>query len=308
MGTVYSGVVPNMVRFFPDRRGLASGILAAGVGTGALIWAPVAAMMIKKYSVLPTFKMLGVLYLVLLCVLSLLMKTAPAGFAPEGWNPSKEGQKNIDMPDKDWRGMLLDPLFYCLAAVYVAGGIAGLMIVAHASPILQTVGQYSVIAAGSWVGILAIFNSGGRAGWGFISDKIGRMPSILIIYTILGLAMLWLAFTPFAVVVPVLIVGSCFGGFMGMIASITADAFGPKYLPVNFGVMFLPFGVAAFIGPRLAAVIKAGSGNYSKAFLIAGILSFLGIAFAFLAQKLLQRRKEAVSGFGSMKLRQGTTQ
>ena len=309
MGTIYSGVVPNLVRFFPDRRGLASGILAAGVGTGALIWAPVAALMIKNYSVLPTFKMLGTLYLVLLCLLSLMMKTAPADFAPEGWKPSEAEQKNLNVPEKDWRGMLLDPLYYCLAAVYVTGGIAGLMIVAHASPILQSVGQYSAVVAGSWVGVLAIFNSGGRAGWGFISDKIGRMLSILIIYTILGGAMLWLAVSPIAVVIPLLLVGSCFGGFMGMIASITADAFGPKHLAVNFGVMFLPFGVAAFIGPRLAAVIKAGTGNYSRAFLIASILSFLGIGFALIAQKLLQRKKkEVVSGVDPTKLQQEAAQ
>lgn len=294
MGTVYSGVVPNMVRFFPDRRGLASGVLAAGVGSGALLWAPVAAFMIKNYSVLPTFKMLGGLYLVLLCVLSLLMQTAPDEFKPKGWQPSEGAQQALNVQNKSWSGMLADPLYYCLAAIYIGGGIAGLMIVAHASPILQSVGGYSAIAAGSWVGILAICNSAGRAGWGFISDKIGRMPSIIIVYLILGIAMFWLAATPFAVIVPVLIAGSCFGGFMGMIAPITADAFGPKYLPVNFGVMFFPFGVAAFIGPRLAASMKASTGNYSQAFLIASILSFAGVGFAFLASKLLQRRKAAV--------------
>jgi OFA family oxalate/formate antiporter-like MFS transporter len=79
MGTIYSGIVPNMVRFFPDRRGLVSGILAAGVGSGALIWAPVAAIMIEKYQVVMTFKILGLLYLVLLCGLSLIIRTAPAG-------------------------------------------------------------------------------------------------------------------------------------------------------------------------------------------------------------------------------------
>jgi len=292
MGTIYSGVVPNLVRFFPDHRGLASGILAAGVGSGALLWAPVAALMIKSYTVLPTFKTLGILYLVALCLLSLLIKTAPADYTPEGWTPSVRNQKSLSVADKSWSQMLLDPLYYCLAAVYITGGIAGLMIVAHASPILQSVAGFTAVAAGSYVGVLAIFNSCGRAGWGFISDKIGRMPSILMIYAILGGAMLWLATSSFAVVVPVLVVGSCFGGFMGMIAPITADAFGPKNLAVNFGIMFLPFGIAAFIGPRLAAVIKADSGNYSLAFLIASILSFMGIGFALASQKRLNRQKD----------------
>ena len=293
MGTIYSGVVPNIVRFFPDRRGLASGILAAGVGSGALLWAPVAALMIKSYSVLPTFKMLGILYLVTLCLLSVLIKTAPADYTPEGWTPSETQQKNLNIVDKTWNQMLIDPLYYCLAAVYVTGGIAGLMVVAHASPILQSVGGFTAIAAGSYVGILAIFNSLGRAGWGLISDKIGRIPSLLIIYSILGGSMLWLATTPVAVVVPVLVAGSCFGGFMGMIAPITADAFGPKNLAVNFGVMFLPFGAAAFIGPRLAAVMKAASGNYSQAFMITSILSLMGIGFVLISKTILNHRRTA---------------
>jgi len=291
MGTIYSGIVPNMVRFFPDRRGLVSGILAAGVGSGAFLWAPVAAIMIEKYQVLTTFKMLGALYLVLLCALSLIIQTAPAGFVPAGWTPSAVQQKALGIKDKDWRGMLGDPLFYCLAAVIVAGGISGLMIVAHASPILQSVGMYSAVAAGSWVGVLALCNSGGRVCWGFISDRIGRMPSLVIIYTILGIAMFWLASSSVAVVIPVLTVGMCFGGFMGMLASLTADAFGPKFLAVNFGVMFLPFGAAAFTGPRLAAVINAADGSYSRAFLIASVLSFAGIVLAIVASMLLQRRR-----------------
>lgn len=291
MGTIYSGIVPNMVRFFPDRRGLVSGILAAGVGSGAILWAPVAAMMIKNYQVLPTFKILGSLYLLLLCGLSLFIQTAPAGYIPVGWKPSAVQQKALGIADKDWRGMLLDPMFYCLAAVIVLGAISGLMIVAHASPILQAVGQYSAIVAGSWVGVLALCNSGGRVGWGFISDRIGRMPSLMIIYTILGGAMFWLASSSYMVVVPVLVVGMCFGGFMGMLASLTADAFGAKNLALNFGVMFLPFGLAAFTGPRLAAVIKASSGNYSQAFYIASILSFIAIGMVIIATIMLNRRR-----------------
>jgi OFA family oxalate/formate antiporter-like MFS transporter len=198
--------------------------------------------------------------------------------------------------------MLLDPLYYCLAAIIAIGGISGLMIIAHASPILQSVGLYSAVAAGSWVGVLALCNSGGRVGWGFISDRIGRMPSFIIIYIILGLAMFWLASTSYAVVVPILIVGMCFGGFMGMLASLTADAFGTKFLAVNFGVMFLPFGIGAFIGPRLAGVIKASSGNYSQAFLIASVLTFVGIGLAIVASMLLKRRRRVAEASIGMAL------
>lgn len=290
MGTIYSGVVPNLVRFFPDRRGMASGVLAAGVGCAALLWAPVAVNMIKTFTILPTFKMLGCLYLVGICVLGMLMKTAPDGFAPAGWVPSAQSQKALNIPDRDWKGMLADPLYYLLSATIMMGALSGLMIIAHASPILQSIGGYSAVAAGSWVGILAVCNSSGRAGWGVISDRCGRMSTMVVIFIVLGCAMFWLATKPVAVLIPVLIVGMSFGGFMGQLASITADAYGAKYLPMNFGVMFVPFSAGAFFGPRLAGSIKVATGSYSQAFLIASILCLVAIGLAIVSRKILQKR------------------
>lgn len=290
MGAIYSGVVPNLVRFFPDRRGMASGVLAAGVGCAALLWAPVSVNLIKAYTVLPTFKMLGTFYLFGICLLGLLIETAPDGFTPAGWVPSGQTQKAMNIPDKDWKQMLCDPLYYLFAGTIIMGAISGLMIIAHASPILQSVGGYSAVAAGSWVGILALCNSSGRAGWGLVSDRFGRMPTMVVIYLILGAAMFWLASTPIAVIVPVLLVGMSFGGFMGQLASLTADAFGSRHLAMNFGVMFVPFSVGAFIGPRFAASIKTASGNYNQAFLIASVLCGVGIVLAIIARRTLQKR------------------
>jgi MFS transporter, OFA family, oxalate/formate antiporter len=295
MGTIYSGVMPNLVRFFPDRRGLAAGILAAGVGSGAVIWAPIAAHLIGDVGVLPTFKILGTVYLVVLCGSAPFIGTAPAGFVPQGWKQSRAVREVADAPDKDWRRMMSDPIFFCLAAIIAAGAMAGLMIIAHASPILQTVGGYSAITAGSWVGVLALFNSAGRLGWGFVSDRIGRPPALIIIYAILSTTMLWLASMPLEVVMPLLIVGSCFGGLMGMIAPLTADCFGPKHLAMNFGILFSPFAIGAFIGPRLAGVIMNETGSYSRAFLMAGILSFVAVGLALLARTTLQRRRTAAA-------------
>ena len=109
MGFCYSGVVPNMVRFFPERRGLVSGILAAGVGSGALLWAPAATIMIREYGVLSTFKIIGVFSFILLLFLSMLMKTAPVDFVPEGFTPSAQPGKALEVPNKNWREMLMDP-------------------------------------------------------------------------------------------------------------------------------------------------------------------------------------------------------
>ena len=300
MGIVYSGVVPNIVKFFPDRRGLASGVLAAGVGLGPMIWGPIAALLVEKYTVLSTFKVFGVFSLVVLCAIAALIETAPAGFSPAGWTPSKVQQQNLSVVDKNWLGLLADPLYYCFVAVYALGAGSGLMIIASASPIMQSAGGYTPVVAGSWVGVLSACNFGGRMGWGWISDRIGRMTSLIIIYAILGCAMLWLASTGWQVVVPLLLVGMCFGGFMGMLASLTADAFGTKHMALNFGLMFVPFAIGAMIGPRLGAVMKQNTGSYSEAFLYGSIFAFIAIVLAIVAGWMMKRRRQQFAGTASV--------
>jgi len=291
-GLIYSAVLPAMVKFFPDRRGLASGFLVAGIGAAPLIWAPIGVYLIEHYGVLSTFKILGVLNLVVFCVLGFFVQPPPVGFTPAGWVPSKIQQQNLAVVDKNWLGMLCDPLYYCISLGIGMGALSGLMITAAASPILQSVGGYTAAVASYWVGILAVCNLAGRLGWGWISDRVGRMPSLITIYAILGCAMLWMAFTDYRVVVPLLLVGMCFGGFMGMPGSLTADAFGTKYLTFNFVVLFCPFAVGAFIGPRLGPAIKESTGSYSEAFLYGGILAFIAVVLAIIAALIMRQRRK----------------
>ena len=130
------------------------------------------------------------------------------------------------------------------------------------------------------ISILALANTGGRIFWGWVSDKIGRFNTVVVMFVLGGIAMLVLPAISglFAFVMVLIVVGLCFGGFMGIFPSITADAFGPKNLGMNYGVMFTAFGFAAFVGPRLAATVKeVHHGDYTYAFLIAAALSLLGI-------------------------------
>jgi len=100
-------------------------------------------------------------------------------------------------------------------------------------------------------------------------------------------------------VVPLLLVGMCFGGFMGMLASLTADAFGTKYMALNFGMMFVPFAIGAMIGPRLGAAMKQNTGSYSEAFLYGSIFAFIAIVLAIVAAWLMKRRRQQFVGTAS---------
>ena len=297
VGVVYSGIVANMVRFFPDKRGLCSGMLAGGMALGGLIFAPIANSLIVSYGVLNTFKILGLIYTITICSLSSFIKTAPVDYKPEGWSPMNESKKSYSGIEKNWRQMLQDPLFFLIAAMFITGTSSGLMVYGHASPILQEILMLTPQEAAVIVGIISLANAMGRIFWGIISDIIGRFPTFLTMYCISGVSMLGLSVVSgrmFFIIIMILI-GSCYGGYMAMIASVTADNFGMKHLPINFGVMFLSYGIAAYNGPRIAAVVKmANNGSYSQAFLIAAGLSLIGIVFTLIAIFLRKRRSEYI--------------
>lgn len=308
VGTIYACTVANTVKLFPDKRGLASGLVVAGFGSGAVLFAPLATWLIASYGVLVAFRILGAAYSIVVLASSLLVKTAPPDYAPEGWSPPTRAVGAAAAVDKNWKRMLGDPKFYILWCVYALGTISGLMIIAHASPFAQDIITLSPQAAAVAIGILALANTGGRIFWGAVSDKMGRLPTVVVMFALSGAAMLalagisgWIGF-----VTVLIVVGLCFGGFMGIFPSITADVFGPRNLGVNYGVMFTAFGFAGVVGPRLAATVKElHHGEYTYAFLIAAALSLSGIVltlFLLLTNASAQRapdtapRRDACSG------------
>lgn len=290
-GTIYACTVANTVKLFPDRRGLASGLVAAGFGSGAVLFAPLATWLIHSYGVLAAFKILGAGYLTLIPVLSWFIQTAPPGYAPAGWVPPASSTRGAAAADKDWRQMLRDPKFWALWSIYTLGTISGLMIIAHASPFGQEVLKLAPQTAAVAISALALANTGGRVFWGWISDKIGRFSTVVAMFVLGGLVMLVLPAVSglMAFVAVLIVIGLCFGGFMGIFPSITAEAFGPKNLGMNYGVMFTAFGLAGFVGPRLAATAKElNHGDYTHAFLSAAALSLLGVGLTLVL--ILTRR------------------
>ena len=287
IGTIYACTVANTVKFFPDKRGLASGLVVAGFGSGAVVLAPLSSALIAAYGVLTTFKILGAAYLVVISACTTLVQTAPPGFRPAGWTPPAPTATSIAGSDKNWREMLSDPMFYVLWGIYIIGCVSGLMIIGHASPIAQEVIKLSPATAAAAVGFLALFNTAGRIFWGFASDKIGRYNSVRIMFILSGTSMFFLTqittFVPFMVVL--MTVGLCFGGVMGIFPAITADAFGPKNVGMNYGIIFTAWGAAGIVGPMMAGHFKEiNKGDYTQAFLIAAGLSTVGVLLTLVAR------------------------
>ena len=171
----------------PDKKGLISGLAVAGFGAGAWIFGQLAGIWIESMGILPTFMVLGNIFLVAVVLSSLVLVNPPVGLTPEGFKV--EAKKTATTADATWKGMLKTKQFWFLWLMFTFGAAAGLMVIGNLKPF----GIYSGLSAaiaGSAVGILALFNGAGRITWGYASDKIGRTKAMALMFVLQGIMML----------------------------------------------------------------------------------------------------------------------
>lgn len=278
----YSGCLGNITRLFPDKRGLAIGLVTAGNGGSAILFAPLLSILIQNYNVLIAIRIVGIVFIIICCIAGLLTKTAPIGYAPQGWVPpvpvKSETKSKEGLP---WYKMLGTFRFYLIFIMFGIGTLSGLMIVSNLAKIGQSMFALSATVAAFYVSFYSLSNCLGRIVWGAISDKIGRYYALISIFVVIGLMLFTMVKTisPVIFLISIIGIGLCFGGTMGIMPPIVTENFGTKYYGVNYGITFIGYAVAAFFGPRLAASIAAqNNGDFSGAFYIAMFCSLIGIA------------------------------
>jgi len=167
------------------------------------------------------------------------------------------------------------------------------MVISQASPIGQKMANLTPADAVWIVSLMGLSNALGRVFWGFVSDKIGRLNSLLTMFAVTAVAMFLLpelAKAKTTLLIDGMIVGACFGGYLGTFPSVCADYFGTKNLTVNYALLFSAFSVAAIAGPISAGKIHTATGTYVNAFIIAGAVSAAGVLLTIIAI-FLSRRK-----------------
>ncbi len=272
IGAAYVCPIATCVKWFPDKRGMITGLAVAGFGAGALVFTPIAKAFIASSGIMPTFMYLGIIFLVAVILGAQLMVVPPAGYKPAGWNPPAPaaGAKASSGGDFSTGEMLKTPQFYFLWITYFAGCTAGLMIIMNITNMWQapsmiemaktmptiTKDAFKTIAdqGALAVMIVAILNAAGRLVWGQVSDVIGRKNTLYILFAFAGVIMLVLKmFTSYPLYLfGVCSIGFCFGGYLGLYPAITADYFGTKNVGANYGLMFAAYGagVCSVPAPR----------------------------------------------------------
>lgn len=290
-GVVYAGTMGNTVKFFPDKRGLAAGICAAGYGCGAMLMAPIASKLIIDYGILGCFKILGAVFFVVIALALTVTKRAPVNYAPAGWTPPAVSPTRPTGSDTVWTKMISEGIWWVIMIMLYCGAMSGLMIVAHASPIGQLMFELTPMKAAFFVSIITLANAIGRIGFGALSDRIGRSNTIMLMYIVSAVSMLNLTFTSSVAgfAASGVGVGAVFGGFLCLLPPIIGERYGLKNFGVNYGVTFIGFSLAALSGPLLAAKVRVATGDYNQAFWIALGVNVVGLVFAF-AYRMMDKK------------------
>jgi OFA family oxalate/formate antiporter-like MFS transporter len=282
MGATYPTIIVTCQKWFPDRRGLVTGIVVAALGFGGLIFTPLARMWVAEYGVLVTFQIFSVIFFVVTMGCGFFFRIPQPGFAPAGWKPSVAAAAGMaavpytaSEASKTWQ-------FWVMGLVLGMACSTGLMIIPFAK-VLGLQGGLTDAVATSAVMVIAAANSGGRLFWGAMSDKLGRTKTILMLLLIAGTCMLFLAAAKeYTILGLIFVIALSYGGYLGVFPALVADYFGTKAAGMIYGLLLLFFGVAAVGAPLLAGKIRDATGGFVASFMTTAILSFVAAVLVFM--------------------------
>ncbi|ADW69767.1 L-lactate MFS transporter [Granulicella tundricola] len=266
LGFAYIVPVAVLLKWFPDKRGLMTGIAVGGFGAGALVTAPIATRLIQSIGVLHTFAYLGIAFLIVTVAAATFMQNPPEGWQPEGWTPTQkqlvqEHARSFTLGEalKTWQWWALWLLLFLNTS-------AGISIISQEAPMFQEFARATAIIAAGMVGIVSIGNALGRVFWAWVSDTLGRRMTFVSMFVI-QILLFWLL--PSLHAVPIVtaisfIILMCYGGGFGTMPAFAADYFGPANVGSIYGLMLTAWGFASAFGPLLIAHLRQSSGTYAS--------------------------------------------
>jgi len=320
IGLAYVVPIAVGVKWFPDKKGLVSGLAVAGFGFGAFVWILMAnppsilgftgfiskeAGVFTISNVDATFRLYGIAFLILVVIGSIVMINPPKGWKPKGWiNPNDKSDKKEDNSSLTPKEMLKTRQFYLLWLMFCIGALAGLMVIGNIQNFAksstegfivngfnaQQAVDFAVIGAAV---CLPIFNGLGRIIWGQMSDKIGRKKALMSMFIFQGITMIIFFYSvsnPFFFYIIAALIGFNFGGNFALFPAGTADSFGAESVGLNYGYVFTSYGVGGIVGPILAGAVQDAGMSFTFAFIPAAIMCFIAAVLAIIYKPIVTKK------------------
>jgi MFS transporter, OFA family, oxalate/formate antiporter len=286
LGFAYIVPISVLVKWFPDRRGLMTGIAVGGFGAGALVTAPVATRLIQSVGVLHTFAYLGIAFFVISVASGYFMENPPEGWQPEGWTPKEKQQGQTSAKDLTLGGALKTWQWWALWALLFLNTSAGISIISQEAPMFQELAKVTAIVAAGMVGVVSIGNALGRVFWAWASDTMGRRVTFAVMF-ILQIALFW--FLPSlhsagAVTTVGFIILMCYGGGFGTMPAFAADYFGSTNVGSIYGLMLTAWGFASAFGPLLIAHMRQSSGSFTGGLHVIAVVMAISVVLHLLVR------------------------
>ena len=299
-GVIYGGSVGNALKWFPDRRGLAAGLTAAGFGAGSALTVVPIYNMIQSHGYESAFLWFGIGQGVIVVLVGLLLRAPQAGEAPAPAAPTVQQSRRDYEPTE----VLKSAPFWLMYAMFVMVGTGGLMATAQLAPIAKDfkIDTIPVSLLGLTMPALTfalsidrVLNGLKRPFFGWVSDNIGRENTMFIAFLVEGIgiyALLLLASNPFWFVILSGLVFFAWGEIYSLFPATCTDIYGRKFATTNYGMLYTAKGTAALLVP-LANVLTTATGSWTTVFIVAAVLNIVAAVLALVALKPMRARAMA---------------
>lgn len=297
LGIGYIAPVSTLVKWFPDRRGLATGLAIMGFGFAALISGPAAASLIESVGISSTFYIMGAIYFVVMTLSAQYLAPPPKGWLPKGYMEKEQngkGKIKADLSQLTAAEAIKTRRFWILWTMLFLNVTCGIAVISVASPMAQEITGMTSIAAATMVGVMGLFNGGGRLGWATLSDYIGR-PNVYTTFFVIQIAAFFLL--PFAasiILFQILVFAilTCYGGGFSSIPAYIGDLFGTKQLGAIHGYILTAWAMAGVSGPILLSLIYDTTNSYNLTMFLFGILFLIALMLSLWIRNDIKRLKE----------------
>jgi len=288
IGFGYGSVLPACLKWFhPGRKGLIGGLVLGGFGLASVHYAFITTALIDNFGIQNTFIYIGAAVTVISVTAAQFVKNPGPGYipaAPESLKQSNTAVKN-ETVDFKWKDMLKTKQFYLIFVLFLFSASMGLMIIGNMARIANL--QAGITNAAFLISLVAVVNALGRILGGYLSDKIGRINTLFIAVVLQMLNMLGFVFYQNAAILTIgfIFTGLCFGTFLAVFPALTADQYGLKNYGVNYGIVYLAYGLAGTAAPVIADFFFIRDGNFNTTYIICAIIMAFMIGVTYMLKK-----------------------